>query len=639
MNDNDIRAYNVLRRARIISIVNAMLIFKDSGIKGVCNKIKQKKEHKRILKYGYKCSVKNKTKECIVNFHEYTINVVFQNYNLFKKYRGSFTSSSLSFDFYVLGKGKKNDLFQYVDPLNFVSIFEERSFIYILGKELQLNNYSCCYKLLDNDNFNNNLAKIMSSVSLLKLLANYENKSCITAKASTFFDFYGTNYYSGGAERYLIDLYEVCKELGFNFDIYQNAKKDYFRKYRNINVIGMHNKNVPLNYSVQFLRSQSKKYLDMTRGKSNLHIFSAFYEIYPQKCSPSIGISHGISWDDPSNVALDGSNFWGTKKMYIDSAMACDNLISVDTNTANWFQTIDYKLGNQKIKVIPNYVDTKEFCPDESFKKKGKIVITYPRRLYEPRGMYLLLDIVDELFAKYKNLEIHFVGKGFDEDVIKVNEKMKKYPKKLYCYSKEPEKMNEVYKMTDISLVPTLYSEGTSLSCLEAMASGNIVICTRIGGLTDLIINGLNGYQIEPNKTALLETLENIIDNFDKQNIIRKNAINTAKALNKNLWKSRWKKEIESFDLKDNSNNVGLVEFYVKDANNISDNIIDKIKEELSKNNLIYLRSNKKIVHDNITFGLLQLVDIDEEIVSVADRVYVETGLKVLRKEKITEIK
>ena len=74
-------------------------------------------------------------------------------------------------------------------------------------------------------------------------------------------------------------------------------------------------------------------------------------------------------------------------------------------------------MGNQKINVITNYVDTKEFKKDDNYKKKGKIVITYPRRLYEPRGMYLLLSIVDDLFKKYDNIEVHFVGKGFDEDV------------------------------------------------------------------------------------------------------------------------------------------------------------------------------------------------------------------------------
>ncbi|UKI57385.1 MAG: glycosyltransferase [Clostridium sp.] len=83
-------------------------------------------------------------------------------------------------------------------------------------------------------------------------------------------------------------------------------------------------------------------------------------------------------------------------------------------------------------------------------------------------------------------------------------------------------KMNEIYKKTDISLIPTIYSEGTSLSCLEAMATENIVISTRIGGLCDLIIDNYNGYLIEPTEEDLYNKLKYVLDNYDKQEIIKK---------------------------------------------------------------------------------------------------------------------
>ena len=85
--------------------------------------------------------------------------------------------------------------------------------------------------------------------------------------------------------------------------------------------------------------------------------------------------------------------------------------------------------------------------------------------------------------------------------------------------------MHEVYESTDISLIPTLYSEGTSLSCLEAMASGNVVIANRIGGLTDLIINGYNGYLIEPDEESMFETLNHILTNYEEVEKIKKRAV------------------------------------------------------------------------------------------------------------------
>ena len=58
--------------------------------------------------------------------------------------------------------------------------------------------------------------------------------------------------------------------------------------------------------------------------------------------------------------------------------------------------------------------------------------------------------------------------------------------------------MPQVYRYADIVLIPTKAAEGTSLSCLEAMASGRAVIAGCVGGLSDLIVDGYNGLLLRP---------------------------------------------------------------------------------------------------------------------------------------------
>ena len=43
MDNNDIRSYRILRKFKLVSLVNAMLIFKDDGFRGIRNKLKSKK--------------------------------------------------------------------------------------------------------------------------------------------------------------------------------------------------------------------------------------------------------------------------------------------------------------------------------------------------------------------------------------------------------------------------------------------------------------------------------------------------------------------------------------------------------------------------------------------------------------------
>mgnify|MGYP002516868973 CR=1 FL=1 len=509
----------------------------------------------------------------------------------------------------------------YINDYTFENVFKYRAFIYIYSTE------PCEHKNAVNININENWLKAIKELDKtlngLTVYANYNPENVISVKTPTFFNSFGTNYYSGGAERYLLDLFEVCHDMGFNLNVYQFAEIPFIRKYNNLNIIGLPYDSTP-DYSYQFLDQQTKNYIYHTYNNTQLHIYSAFQECYPNHIGPSIGIGHGVSWDGKTNHFDYGMEcFWENKKKYLYGAAYCDKLISVDTNTPNWFQTVDYKLGNQKFRVIPNYVETNEFSPRKDYlKQQEKIVITYPRRLYEPRGLYIVLDIVDEILEKYSNVEFHFVGKGFPSDTDNIDEKIKMYPSRIKRYSKKPSEMKDVYRYSDISLIPTQYSEGTSLSCLEALASGNLVIATRIGGLTDLIINGFNGYLIEPSSANLKDALVNALDNFEAQNDIRKRAVESAKAFNKNLWKQRWTKEIASFNLKQKSYNNELIEFYCNDLCDLNENDLKIIKKELLLQNLVYIRIPNAKEYMYKSLGLLQILDFDEEIVSQPKIIY-----------------
>ena len=203
-----------------------------------------------------------------------------------------------------------------------------------------------------------------------------------------------------------------------------------------------------------------------------------------------------------------------------------------------------------------------------------------------------------------------------------------------------PQDMKNVYKYTDISLIPTQYSEGTSLSCLEALSSGNLVIATRIGGLTDLIINGFNGYLIEPSAESLKSKLIEVLDNFESQNNIRKIGLESAKAFNKQEWSEKWINELKEFKINKKFSNNDLIEIYVNDVNNLKKETIEIIKEELLKNNLVYLRTKKIDELDKISHNLIQVVSTEEEIVSTAKKVYKEKDYDgvIERKEKIESI-
>ncbi len=463
--------------------------------------------------------------------------------------------------------------------------------------------------------------KIINNISNLRVYANYDISNHVSVMTGTFLGLGGEHFYSGGAERYLIDLNEVLNSIGLNLIIYQYGTFPWTRKFKNIEVRSLaRGENVITELSFENIKNYNRVYYDEENAVSLLNLYSAFFEAWPNVASPSIGISHGVAWDSPQNNNLSALTFWEQNRKIIEAASLVDKMVSVDTNTANWFQTIDFNIGN-KMEYIPNYVDSDIFKPVK--KESNRIVIMYPRRLYGARGLYLVLDVIDEILEKYPYVDFHFVGKGFEEDTKHVEQKIKTWKNRIKWYSLDPSEMHKAYEVADISLIPTLHSEGTSLSCLEAMSSGNALISTRIGGLTDLIINNFNGLLIEPKSQALKQAIEYLLDNPDQLHSIKTNAIQVSKVFSKSQWSKKWASIFEKFIDKTNlekvNNEKKTIHVYVEDYKDLV-RFVDLIRNYLLNdcNVMIFM---KKIIsnREKNSFGRLQFLPFEEDIFDPGD--------------------
>ena len=161
------------------------------------------------------------------------------------------------------------------------------------------------------------------------------------------------------------------------------------------------------------------------------------------------------------------------------------------------------------------------------------------------------------------------------------------------------------------------------------MASGNIVIATRVGGLSDMIIDGYNGYLIEPNEEALYTALCDAIDNYSERIKIKKIARDVACSFNKEIWKQKWRRVLNKNKYK-KSSNIELVEFIVNDFDSINDDLKSKIIKELIDNKLVYIRE-KKNKHLKESCQRLQFIDYTSIDETSEHTIYYETD--ALKKE------
>ena len=73
--------------------------------------------------------------------------------------------------------------------------------------------------------------------------------------------------------------------------------------------------------------------------------------------------------------------------------------------------------------------------------------------------------------------------------------------------------MPGLFAASTIAIIPSVSTEGTSLSCLEAMATKKPVIVTNVGGLIDIVIDEFNGLICKPNPESMAMQINKYLDN------------------------------------------------------------------------------------------------------------------------------
>jgi glycosyltransferase involved in cell wall biosynthesis len=333
-----------------------------------------------------------------------------------------------------------------------------------------------------------------------------------------------------GADRYLVHLYALLEELGYEPYVWQVGSGD--RLLDGMRIQGLPKGNTEFgglpDLNIQFFEHT------VSYGKA---IYFALPLAFPRVKPRSIVISHGIGWDYPAHPwsPLSGllKDEWLRRLRY--AVTAPDLVVSVDTNTLNWLRATWPGYEHKQV-YIPNFVDQGEFFPNEERRGSESLIILYPRRLTWIRGLDDVKVVAERLTRRYDFLEFHIVGRGGTDDAEAEMHRWAEQNPRCSYYWVSMENMAELYWKADIVLIPTRGAEGTSLACLEAMACGK-----PVGGLTDLVIDQYNGILINVSPETLEEAIEYLALNPEIRQTLGRRALETSDAFSLERWKEKWR--------------------------------------------------------------------------------------------------
>ena len=175
------------------------------------------------------------------------------------------------------------------------------------------------------------------------------------------------------------------------------------------------------------------------------------------------------------------------------------------------FKILDKKLAKKKLSISEN-----------------KFVIGYLGSINDRKGIDILIDAYLNLLKKHNNLELLIAGDvshGYKEYWNKLKLKLKEEGGK-FTYIPYCQNVSLVYSALDVFVLPSR-SEGLPRVVIEAMAHKLPVVCTNVGGSSEIINDKVNGLLIEKNSViALYNALEFLLKNTDvRMNIIKNTSI------------------------------------------------------------------------------------------------------------------
>lgn len=358
-------------------------------------------------------------------------------------------------------------------------------------------------------------------------------------------------YLRGGAEGYSKELadymsqkHEVHVISGVNYPVQENARYQMHTVkcgwYKNSPVTFLNYFNPKTSSKIRQLISQIKPEIIHLHnvGRLGLGFLSDQAQV--------IQTIHDFWYFCPKSDALDFSSRFCDNSLFGFKCILCGR-DCVPFLTSEFRKTVIKQFINRiGLFVFPSEIVMKSFIErEENFKKS--VVIRHGIRMGDPPQSYEVsypLQVlfvgrlskekgVDRLIKAVQNIDglhLDVVGGGNLEKALEKRVKNDGIRNvEVHGFLPEKEKW-AFYAKSDVVVLPSLWPEVSPLVVMEAMSKGSVVLVTNLGGARELVDNGVNGFILEPDPSAIRDKLLYLAKNPDITSRMKREARRKAES-------------------------------------------------------------------------------------------------------------
>lgn len=346
----------------------------------------------------------------------------------------------------------------------------------------------------------------------------------------------------GGAERFVVDLCNSLSEFSdvYLISLYDNDDKS-FVKYVSPSVQYISLGKKP---GFDFI-CMKKLYSVLKRIKPNIvntHINALEYYVpYMAVNSKNVRSFHTIhskaDKESANSFIFKFRKFLYKKKKVIPVTIA--KTMSDSFKESYGLLGYDKQIDNGRPYVKPNK-ETAECIREKFLKDKNGFVFVNVARIVPEKNQLNLVKAFKEISEEYKQSVLLILGEEKDEEISKaIKIEINNMDNKRIFMLGGISNVEDYLAASDVFVLPSIY-EGMPISLIEAMSHCCIPLCSPVGGIFDMIVDGKNGLLTEGTDVNAL-----------KDGFIRFFALEEKTEMKENSYKNF----IENYDIKSTAKN------------------------------------------------------------------------------------
>ena len=205
-----------------------------------------------------------------------------------------------------------------------------------------------------------------------------------------------------------------------------------------------------------------------------------------------------------------------------------------------------FRLPRERVVTIHNGIDLQNLVDPQVKEEIKEHMILSVGRLVWRKGYKYLIDAMRQVLLEYPDAKLVIVGYG--ELLVP----LQRYINRLgidgsVCFldNVSKEKLYSLYREAEVYVQPSLY-EPFGITILEAMSMRKPVVATSVGGIQEIITNGIEGLLVGPKNS--LQLARAITRVFSDSSLRRRLGNNARKKIEKEFtWERVAKKTLELY--------------------------------------------------------------------------------------------